>query len=127
MALKQKEEMVNPGIHNTMALGTTVKGDVFTESDFRLDGLVEGNINCRGKLVIGSKGKVMGQINSVNAEILGEVEGTIHIENKLIVKSTAVIKGDIVTQVLEIEPNARFNGSCSMAQPAAPKMAVPTK
>lgn len=116
MALKNKEENTPMGVHNTMAPGTTVKGNVFTETDFRLDGIVEGDVSCKGKLVIGPKGKVIGNILSVNAEILGIVEGTIKISGKLVVKSSAKIKGEITTQILEIEPNAHFNGTCSMQQ-----------
>lgn len=115
MALKQKEEITAGGLHNTMASSTTVKGDILTENDFRLDGKVEGDITCSGKLVIGPKGKVTGKVISDNAEIMGEINGSITIKAKLVLKSSAVIKGDIQTQTIEIEPNARFNGSCVMS------------
>ena len=68
-----------------------------------------------GKIVIGPKGNVTGNIVSANAEILGEVEGSIRVSAKLVLKATAVIKGDIFAQTLEIEPNARFNGICKMS------------
>ena len=110
MGIKQKEENTNGGLHNTLAAGTTVKGDIVTETDFRLDGKIEGDVSCSGKIVIGPKGNVTGNIVSTNAEILGEVEGSIHVSAKLVLKATAVIKGDIFAQTLEIEPNARFNG-----------------
>ena len=103
MGIKQKEENTNGGLHNTLAAGTTVKGDIVTETDFRLDGKIEGNVSCNGNIV------------SANAEILGEVEGSIHVSAKLVLKATAVIKGDIFAQTLEIEPNARFNGVCKMS------------
>lgn len=112
---KQKEENPNSGLHNTLAIGTAVKGDITTDADFRLDGTVEGNVSCNGKIVIGPKGKVTGNIVSNNAEILGEVEGSVQVSAKLVLKSTAIIQGDIATQTLEIEPNARFNGACKMS------------
>ena len=95
MGIKQKEENTNGGLHNTLAAGTTVKGDIVTETDFRLDGKIEGDVSCSGKIVIGPKGNVTGNIVSTNAEILGEVEGSIHVSAKLVLKATAVIKGDI--------------------------------
>ena len=76
MGIKQKEENTNGGLHNTLATGTTVKGNIQTETDFRLDGKVEGDVSCSGKIVIGPKGNVTGNIVSANAEILGEVEGS---------------------------------------------------
>ena len=115
MGIKQKDENSAGGLHNTLAAGTNVKGNIITETDFRLDGQVDGDINCSGKIVVGPKGRVVGNIISTNAEILGEVEGSIRITEKLILKATANIKGDVFTQSLEIEPNARFNGVCNMS------------
>ena len=106
MGIKQKEENTNGGLHNTLAAGTTVKGDIVTETDFRLDGKIEGNVNCSGKIVIGPKGNVTGNIVSANA---------VQVSAKLVLKATAVIQGDIFAQTLEIEPNARFNGVCKMS------------
>lgn len=115
MGIKQKDENSAGGLHNALAAGTTIKGNIITETDFRLDGKVEGDISCNGKIVIGPKGSVTGNIVSENAEILGEVDGSVKVSAKLILKSTAIIKGDIYTQSLEIEPNARFNGACSLS------------
>ena len=112
--LRQKEENHSGGLHNALATGTKINGNVFVESDFRLDGYVEGDVTCNGKIVIGQKGIVKGNIISVNAEIHGEIIGSVKISEKLILKSTGLITGDIVTSLLEIEPNARFNGNCSM-------------
>ena len=103
------------GVHNVLAGGTIVTGTIVTESDFRLDGCIEGDINCKGKIVVGPKGSIKGNIVSDNAEILGSVEGSIRIKEKLIFKSTANIKGDAYIQTLEIEPGANFNGSCTMS------------
>jgi len=115
MGIKQKDENSAGGLHNTLATGTTVKGNIITETDFRLDGQVEGDISCNGKIVVGPKGQVIGNIVSSNAEILGEVEGSVRVSEKLVLKATANIKGDVFAQSLEIEPNARFNGVCNMS------------
>ncbi len=112
---KQKEEQnTGNGLHNTLAAGTTVKGNIITETDFRLDGNVEGDIHCNGKLVIGPRGNVQGNIICNNAEIHGAVTGTIQISDKLVLKATAQVQGEVTTQILEIEPNAKFNGTCRM-------------
>lgn len=112
---KQKEEQnAGNGLHNALAAGTCVKGNILTETDFRLDGNVEGDIHCKGKLVIGPRGIVQGNIICNNAEIHGAATGTIQISNKLVLKATARVQGDVTAQILEIEPNAQFNGTCSM-------------
>ncbi|MDR2775025.1 MAG: polymer-forming cytoskeletal protein [Tannerella sp.] len=103
------------GLHNVLATGTVLTGTIVAESDFRLDGRVEGEINCKGKIVIGPKGYVKGNIMTDNAEIFGNVEGSIRARERLVLKSSAVIKGDIFIQTLEIEPGAKLNGSCTMS------------
>jgi cytoskeletal protein CcmA (bactofilin family) len=113
---KMNEEFVGGGgPHNVLATGTALTGKIETESDFRLDGRVEGEINCKGKIVIGPKGFVKGNIVTVNAEVLGSVEGVINVRERLVLKSSAEVKGDIFIQTLEIEPGAKLNGSCTMS------------
>jgi cytoskeletal protein CcmA (bactofilin family) len=107
-------EEPTPGLHNVLAAGTVLTGKIETESDFRLDGRIEGEVHCKGKIVIGPKGSVKGNIATDNAEVFGNVDGLIRVRERLVLKSTAVFTGDIFIQTLEIEPGAKFNGSCSM-------------
>ena len=65
---KQKnEEQTSNGLHNVLVAGTTIKGNISTDTDFRLDGKVEGDIICQAKIVVGPKGSVNGNITSNNA------------------------------------------------------------
>jgi cytoskeletal protein CcmA (bactofilin family) len=112
---KIEETNNSGGLHNVLATGTTLTGKIETESDFRLDGRIEGEIICKGKIVIGPKGSVKGNITTVNAEIFGNVDGSIRVRERLVLKVSADIKGDIFIQTLEIEPGAKLNGSCTMS------------
>ena len=112
-----KEIVSNPGaMYNALTNGSKIVGKIFADSDFRIDGEVEGTINCNGKVVIGQKGILKGSISCVNAEIIGTVEGDIIVSETLSLRSTAIIKGDVKTKVLMVEPSAIFNGTCSMRE-----------
>lgn len=115
MGTKFNDETPTGVLHNALAYGTLVKGDVTTDGDFRLDGRIEGTISCGGKIVVGPTAQVEGDIVSVNAEILGTVVGSITTSEILVLKPTAVIKGIITTQALVVEPSAKFSGTCNMA------------
>ena len=52
------------GVHNVLAAGTIVTGSIASDSDFRLDGRIEGDINCKRKIVIGPKESITGNILS---------------------------------------------------------------
>ncbi len=99
---------------NLVGAGTTIKGEVDSKGDIRVDGKVIGELRSRGKIVIGDTGIVEGDIFCVNADFSGKVEGKADVSELLSLKSTAVFKGDIITNKLSIEPGARFTGTCSM-------------
>jgi cytoskeletal protein CcmA (bactofilin family) len=110
-----KEVVNNIGaMYNALTNGSKIVGEIFADSDFRIDGEVEGTITCSGKVVIGQKGVLKGSISCTNAEIIGTVEGDIVVAETLSLRGTAVIVGDVKTKILMVEPNAIFNGTCSM-------------
>jgi cytoskeletal protein CcmA (bactofilin family) len=115
------EETPLSGNVNRICEGTEIKGSVKSSTDFRIDGKIEGNLQCEGKVIIGEKGYIKGEIVSKNMEISGRVEGTILVEGLLSLKSTAVVDGEITTNKLVIEVGAIFNGTCHMSQKSTEK------
>lgn len=99
---------------NTITVGTTIKGDIQANGDFRLDGQLDGNITLTGKMVIGEKGYINGNVVCQNANILGIIDGNLSVKETLTLYSTARVKGDIVASKLAIEPGAYFTGTCHM-------------
>jgi cytoskeletal protein CcmA (bactofilin family) len=99
---------------NLIGNGTTITGDIKSSGDIRIDGILNGNITINGKLVIGSTGKIEGNIICQNADISGEIKGKINVSELLSLKSTAKLVGDIITGKISIEPNALFTGTCNM-------------
>ena len=96
--------------------GTTLKGDITSNGDLRIDGLLVGNIHCSAKVVIGANGVVDGDISGQQADIMGKVNGTIKVKDLLMLKSNCVVNGNLESAKLQIEPSASFNGQCLMIQ-----------
>lgn len=105
-------------LYNSLTAGSKIIGTVVTDSDFRIDGIVEGDVQCKGKIVIGEKGAVQGDLSCQNADVLGCIEGAIKVDGTLSLRATGSINGNVQTKVLIVEPKAQFNGSCSMKQVA---------
>ena len=99
---------------NSFAKGTQITGEVTSSGDVRIDGKLKGNVNIKGRLVIGSTGEVEGEIICGNCDISGKVSGKITVNELLSLKATANIEGDIVTKKISIEPGALFTGTCKM-------------
>lgn len=99
---------------NLLGTGTHVKGDLTSNGDFRIDGTLIGAINSKGKIIVGTTGKIEGEIICQNADISGEVKANLTVTELLTLKATAKVKGDIQTGKLAIESGAHFSGTCSM-------------
>lgn len=102
------------GKTNRIVEGTTIKGDIFSPADFRLDGHLIGNFESKGKLVIGPAGSVKGDIICKNCDIEGKFDGKIQVLEILNLKSKAIIHGDVVCGKLAVEPGAEFTATCTM-------------
>jgi len=94
--------------------GTSMKGDITSNGDLRIDGTLTGNIHCTAKVVIGANGVVQGDINGQQADIMGKVTGTIKVKDLLQLKGGSILNGNIQAAKLQIEPTANFNGECHM-------------
>ena len=105
------------GKTNRIVEGTTIKGDIISQADFRLDGELVGNFTSKGKIVIGPAGSVTGDIRCKNADIEGRFNGKIEVAEMLNVKSKAHIVGEVITGKLSVEPGAEFSASCIMKTP----------
>lgn len=98
--------------------GTSMKGDITSNGDLRIDGTLVGNIHCTAKVVIGANGVVQGDIYGQLADIMGKVTGTIKVKDLLLLKGGSVLNGNIQAAKLQVEPSATFNGECHMADVA---------
>ena len=106
---------------NALTAGSKIVGNISADSDFRIDGLIEGDLQCTGKVVIGEAGRIKGTVKCESAEILGLMEGKIICTQQLSLRASGKIVGDVQTKTLIVEPGALFNGTCSMgAEKAAP-------
>jgi len=111
---------VQPSGATIIAAGTTLKGDINSSGDIRIDGTLQGNIQSTAKVVIGANGVVDGDITGQQADIMGKINGTIRVKELLQLKGGSTVTGNIHAAKLQIETNANFNGQCHMTSGAAP-------
>ena len=102
---------------NVIAKNTKITGEIISEGDYRIDGVLEGDLKTKGRVIIGSGGLVNGNIHALNTDIEGTFSGQLNVENILTVKSSANISGDVIVGKLSVEPGATFNASCMMKVP----------
>lgn len=113
-------EKINSNSATLISSGTSLKGDVKSENDLRIDGTIHGNVFSSAKIIVGPSGFVEGNIEGANADITGKVAGNISVKELLQLRGESQVNGNITAVKLQIDPTAVFNGKCQMgAQPAS--------
>jgi cytoskeletal protein CcmA (bactofilin family) len=113
---KTKEPFNETGFASTTIIGagTVINGNVESNSDIRIDGVLIGDITARAKILIGPNGVVNGNVSGLQADVSGKITGKIKVEELLQLRDKANVQGDIYAGKLQIEPTATFNGQCHM-------------
>lgn len=110
-------EKTNGGNGTTLiSAGTTLKGDISSNSDLRIDGTIIGNVTSSSKIVIGASGNIEGDIFGNQADIVGKVSGNIQTKDLLQLRGDCIVNGNVSAGKLQVEPTATFNGQCHMGK-----------
>ena len=112
---KDKSAFESPDRLNRLVEGTKLIGELITDSNIRVDGEIEGNLSCAGKVVIGENAKIVGNLTCGEADIEGKIVGDIKVDELLILRSKSKIEGNIQTGKIEVNQGAIFVGNCQMA------------
>ncbi|MDR1985074.1 MAG: polymer-forming cytoskeletal protein [Prevotellaceae bacterium] len=102
---------------NRICENTKIVGTIETTGDIRIDGTLEGSVVSTGRVVIGLKGKIKGDLHCSCIDVSGKIKGNIIANDVLILKEKSVLIGEITVQKLIIESGATFNGLCKMPNP----------
>jgi cytoskeletal protein CcmA (bactofilin family) len=100
---------------NRLSSDVSIKGDITFESELVIDGKVEGDILSPGKLIIGTNGKVIGDIEAAFVTIQGHVTGDVHATERCGLEGGGRLQGNIRSPRLAVDENASFVGSATVA------------
>jgi cytoskeletal protein CcmA (bactofilin family) len=99
---------------NIIATGTTITGDIITNGDCRIDGIIKGNVVSKVKLIVGAQGIVEGDIRCQSFELEGKATGTILVEELMTLRAQSKMTGNVTVGKIAIEAGAEFVGNCKM-------------
>lgn len=95
--------------------GVTVMGGIIKGvNSVMVGGIVFGDINVDGEVIVTDTGYVKGNIVSTFAVIAGIVEGNLQLSSYASLKSTASVTGDVSCTAISIDDGAIFSGACNM-------------
>ncbi|MGB9867999.1 MAG: bactofilin family protein [Bacillota bacterium] len=114
MALALGKKGIGPeAVETVLGPNVRIEGTIHSDGSMRIDGQVQGSIECAGDVVIGNSARVGASVSAKCVVVAGQVLGNITAE-KVELAKTAVVKGDIQCAQLSIEAGAAFSGKTVM-------------
>src|SRR5574340_398864 len=110
---EQPLEINQNEISTLIGEGYVITGELRGASVIRIEGKIIGNVVVEGGSVLGEKGVIEGDIMTKSAIIYGTVSGNVK-TTQLEIKKSGYVSGDIVTETLQIELGAQYNGKLNM-------------
>jgi len=111
------------GLVGYLYKGSRVTGQLTFQGSARIEGSVDGEIQCHGTLTIGERAEVRARISGEIVVIRGRVEGNVVAKEKVELIAPARLYGDVDTPRLIVTEGVIFDGDCSMGV-AKPKGGV---
>jgi len=101
-------------INTIIGPNTNLTGDVDAGGFIRVDGSIRGDVKAKGRVVIGERARLKGNVTGTNITIGGVVYGNIISDGHLVILSTAIVIGDIITRRIQADDGCFINGSVAV-------------
>jgi cytoskeletal protein CcmA (bactofilin family) len=102
------------GLVGYLFKGCRVSGQLSFQGPARIDGIVDGEIQCQGALTIGEGAEVRAKISGEVVVIRGKVEGNVTAKEKVELLGPARLIGNVSAPRLIISEGVVLDGDCSM-------------
>ena len=97
-------------INTIIGPNTILAGDIEAGGFTRIDGSIRGDVRARGRVVIGERARLKGNLTGTNITVGGVVYGNVIADGHLVILSTAVVIGDIITRRIQADDGCFING-----------------
>lgn len=102
------------GLVGYLYKGSRVTGQLTFQGPARIDGIVDGEVNCHGTLTVGEGAEVKAKLTGQVVVIRGKVEGNVTATERIELLVPARLIGNIEAPRLIISEGVVFDGDCSM-------------
>ena len=102
------------GLVGYLYKGSRVSGQLSFQGPARIDGVVDGEIQCQGALTIGDGAEVRAKVSGQVVVIRGKVEGNVTAKERVELLAPARLIGNVSAPRLIINEGVVFDGDCSM-------------
>ena len=105
------------GDFNTLiGAGTRVNGVIESAGFTRIDGSVQGDVQAKGRVVIGERARLKSNVSGTMITVGGVVYGNILASERIIILSSALILGDVITRRIQADEGCLIHGKVLVCQ-----------
>jgi cytoskeletal protein CcmA (bactofilin family) len=101
------------GFETVLGANSTLKGDLKSKANVRIDGTFEGSLEIEGNILVGETAKIIADIHAKNISIAGAVRGNVT-GHKVQLLRTGRVWGDISATAITTEEGAFIDGKITM-------------
>lgn len=109
--LKKDSDFASGEHYSVVSAECYFQGTLSVQGSLRVDGTLEGSVDNARHVVVGTDGKIVGDVSAQIVVCGGAIEGNICAE-MLEILAPASIKGDIRAQKMIVEEGGRIDGKC---------------
>lgn len=89
-------------------------GNFRSDSDLLIEGNFEGEIDCKGTVIVAEGASISATVRSRNAVVAGSANGDITCDERLTIQATGELRGKAQAATLIVEEGAFFEGEFKM-------------
>jgi cytoskeletal protein CcmA (bactofilin family) len=93
--------------------GCKVEGNFFIPTPTRIDGTIKGDLTGDSGIVIGTQGRIEGNVCAPEVVVYGSINGNVE-SKRLELKRGSNVNGDLTVNNLITEQGCSYNGRCNM-------------
>ena len=121
MGFLKKDSDFSSGEHySVVSAECYFQGTLNVQGSLRVDGTLEGAVDNARHVIVGSDGKIKGDVSAHIVVCGGEIEGNVCAE-MVEVLAPASIKGDIRAKKMVVEEGGRIDGQCVIGATEEPE------
>ncbi|MGN1058366.1 MAG: polymer-forming cytoskeletal protein [Candidatus Avelusimicrobium sp.] len=114
MGFLKKDSDFSSGEHySVVSAECYFQGALSVQGSLRVDGTLEGTVDNARHVIVGTEGKIVGDVTAQVVVCGGVIEGNV-CADMLEVLAPASIKGDIRAKKMMVEEGGRIDGRCAI-------------
>ena len=109
-----QDKNIDFSINTIIGPNTNLSGDIEAGGFTRIDGNIRGDVKAKGRVIIGERARMKGNVTGTNITVGGVICGNIISDGHLVILSTAIVIGDIITRRIQADDGCFINGKVAV-------------